>query len=94
MQSLVKLLTSIQLFGVWPVFDKCLYIAHNCNACFYNTDTDSLLLLHFKDASLTPLRVVLAVYSPKYWVQLCLACDSDWLVDHSYLLVFDCEKSL
>lgn len=70
-----------------------LYIAHDCNVYFCSIDSDSLLLLH---ASSTPLPVVFAVYSSKYWVQLCLACESDWLMVHSYLPhpVFGCEKSL
>lgn len=73
-----------------------LYVAHNCNVYFCSIDSDSLLLLHFKDASSTPLPVVLAVYSSKYWVWLCLACESDWLMVHSYLPdpVFGCGKSL
>lgn len=33
MQSLVKLLTSMQLFGVWPVFDKCLSTLHMTVMC-------------------------------------------------------------
>lgn len=70
-----------------------LYIAHDYNVYFCSSDSDSLLLLH---ASSTPLPVVPAVYSSKYWVQFCLACESDWLVVHSYLPdpVFGCEKSL
>jgi len=52
------------------------YVAHNCRAYFWSVHSEihSLLLFCFKDASSVPLPVVLAVYSCKYWAQLCLAC--------------------